>query len=86
MKARKKAVEVEVMRFTDVESAEDIESWAHQKAYYYVENGVPRLSIKTLEGKVIANIGDYIIKGVHGEFYPCKPEIFYKTYEILGEK
>lgn len=37
--------------------------------------------IKTLEGKMIANIGDYIIKGVAGEFYPCKPDIFEKTYE-----
>lgn len=39
--------------------------------------------IKTLEGDMKANIGDYIIKGVEGEFYPCKPDIFHKTYEIL---
>ena len=39
------------------------------------------LKIKTLEGDMIANIGDYIIKGVIGEFYPCKPDIFKKTYE-----
>lgn len=39
------------------------------------------LLIKTLEGELIASIGDIIIKGVHGEFYPCKPEIFEKTYE-----
>lgn len=32
---------------------------------------------------MIANIGDYIIKGVHGEFYPCKPDIFKKTYTRL---
>lgn len=40
------------------------------------------LVIKTLEGNHLANIGDYIIKGVAGEFYPCKPDIFEKTYEV----
>jgi hypothetical protein len=39
------------------------------------------LIIKTLEGEHLASIGDFIIKGVHGEFYPCKPDIFAKTYE-----
>lgn len=37
--------------------------------------------IKTLEGDHHASVGDYIIKGVHGEFYPCKPDIFSETYE-----
>lgn len=40
-----------------------------------------RLSIRTLEGVMEAKRGDYIIKGVNGEFYPCKPDIFEKTYE-----
>ena len=39
------------------------------------------LKIFTLEGKMLANVGDYIIKGVKGEFYPCKPDIFEMTYE-----
>jgi hypothetical protein len=39
------------------------------------------LHIKTLEGAMIASIGDFVIKGVNGEFYPCKPDIFAKTYE-----
>ena len=39
------------------------------------------LDIQTLEGVMHANIGDYIITGVHGEIYPCKPDIFEKTYE-----
>lgn len=43
------------------------------------------ISIRTLEGEHIANIGDYIIKGVQGEFYPCKPDIFEETYEIINE-
>jgi len=37
--------------------------------------------IKTLEGNHLAKIGDYIIKGIKGEFYPCKPDIFELTYE-----
>ena len=39
------------------------------------------LTIRTLEGVMEASKGDYIIKGVNGEFYPCKPDIFEKTYE-----
>lgn len=39
------------------------------------------LIINTLEGDMRVDVGDYIIKGVHGEFYPCKPDIFKKTYE-----
>ena len=39
-------------------------------------------NIKTLEGMHRASIGDYIIKGVKGEFYPCKPDIFKMTYEV----
>ena len=41
--------------------------------------------IPTLEGNMKANIGDYIIKGINGEFYPCKPDIFDKTYEKVTE-
>ena len=40
-----------------------------------------KLKIRTLEGDMFANRGDYIIKGVKGEFYPCKPDIFEATYE-----
>lgn len=39
------------------------------------------LIINTLEGNMLASFGDYIIKGVQGEFYPCKPDIFEQTYE-----
>lgn len=47
------------------------------------DNGIPPsvdCSIETLEGVMKANVGDYIIKGVNGEFYPCKQDIFEKTY------
>lgn len=48
----------------------------------FVERGRLELSIQTLEGEMKAAIGDYIIKGVNGEFYPCKEEIFKKTYDL----
>lgn len=43
------------------------------------------INIDTLEGVMRADIGDYIIKGVNDEFYPCKPDIFEKTYEKVDE-
>lgn len=43
------------------------------------------LPIKTLEGTMTANVGDWIIRGVHGEYYPCKPEIFAATYEAAEQ-
>lgn len=42
--------------------------------------------IDTLEGKHVVSPGDYIIQGINGEFYPCKPDIFEKTYEAIGRK
>lgn len=44
-----------------------------------------KLRIKTLEGDMFANSGDFIIKGVQGELYPCKPDIFEQTYELVEE-
>ena len=44
-----------------------------------------RLMIETLEGIMYANSGDYIIKGIQGEYHPCKPDIFEQTYEMVGE-
>lgn len=43
------------------------------------------LTIPTLEGDHLARHGDYIIKGIKGEFYPCKPDIFEATYELVEE-
>lgn len=42
------------------------------------------LAIQTLEGDMVAEPGDYIIRGVQGEFYPCKPDIFEATYEVVN--
>lgn len=51
----------------------------------YEDRTNPYVKIETLEGTMRANVGDYIIKGVNGEFYPCKPDIFMKTYEEVTE-
>ena len=56
-------------------------------AAWRVGKGAPHIDmvIKTLEGDHICAEGDFIIKGVNGEFYPCKPDIFEKTYEEVTE-
>ena len=44
-----------------------------------------RIKIETLEGEMTGEVGDYLITGVAGEQYPCKPDIFAKTYELVTE-
>ncbi len=51
-----------------------------EKKFYLVQND-KSLIIPTLEGDYKADCGDFIIKGAAGEFYPCKPDIFWQTYE-----
>jgi hypothetical protein len=58
----------------------------HEKFESYAEVLIKTgLDIKTLEGTLKASVGDYIIKGINGEFYPCKPDIFEKTYESVED-
>ena len=75
---RKKPVVVEAVQWTGENRAEMCEFIDPE-----VFEIIPRvgLVIHTLEGDHHASLGDYIIKGVNGEFYPCKPDIFAKTYE-----
>lgn len=47
--------------------------------FSFEKNG--EVTIATLEGKMTAGVGDFIIKGIKGEFYPCKPDIFKATYD-----
>ncbi len=49
------------------------------------KSAYPRLIVQTLEGWLWADKGDYIIKGIKGEFYPCKPEIFIASYDEVEE-
>ena len=85
MKYRKKPVVIEAMRFTQ-EDKDRVYLWASSMQMNIepaFRDGEPALLIPTLEGEMVASIGDYIIKGIRGEFYPCKPDIFEKTYEKL---
>lgn len=51
----------------------------------WIDPATGELIIRTLEGDMRATYGDYIIKGVQGEFYPCKPDIFESTYELAED-
>lgn len=85
MKYRKKPVMVEAIRYT-VESCRELHEWMdldHEPHNLDCENGI---FIDTLEGQMEAQLGDWIIRGVAGEFYPCKPEIFEATYEPVKEE
>lgn len=92
-KFRKKPVVIEAVQFTD-ENKDFIYSrfvTCNKYAFHEkLEDGTrdykkPLLVIDTLEGEMTAKLGDWIIKGVNGEFYPCKPDIFEKTYEAVEE-
>lgn len=80
---RKKPVVIEAVRFLDTpESIQELSEFMDKTIKIdYATPNKPTLTINTLEGDHIANVGDYIIKGVKGEFYPCKPDIFKMTYE-----
>jgi len=83
MRYRKKPIVVEAMRLPDeldIDGRLKFEDWLTDsgRACRYVGDG---LDVPTLEGVMRASKGDYIIKGVKGEIYPCKPDIFEATYE-----
>lgn len=82
MKYRKKPVVIEAVRWTGKNQTE-IDKLCGMKVVWS-ENKKCFL-ILTLEGTSLASMGDYIIKGVNGEFYPCKPDIFEKTYERVED-
>lgn len=83
MKCRKKPIVVEAIRYTGTDESKIRVSKFCERKYTYVDKD-ESFVIPTLEGDMKASIGDYIIKGVNGEVYPCKPDIFEKTYEVVG--
>ena len=95
IKYRKKPIVIEALRWYGINQREMFDFLTnYEKTNEYMTNYDDNfyidhtkvsggLVIKTLEGEHIANIGDYIIKGVKGEFYPCKPDIFEETYEVV---
>lgn len=78
MRYRKKAVEVEAWQ---IGGPEPLPDWLSHSGNVYVYAGV--WYVTTLEGVMTASAPDYIIRGVEGELYPCKPEIFEYTYEVV---
>ena len=80
-KYRKKPVVIEAFRYrvSDAEVQDSIIDWIRLNGGMASYDG-EKLIIETLEGPITASVGDYIIRGVKGEFYPCKPDIFEKTY------
>ena len=84
-KYRKRPVEIEALQWcgNTVEMAEFL-NMPNLAAYHTY--GRCTLQVHTLEGVMDAAFGDYVIKGIAGEFYPCKPEIFEQTYEeVVGK-
>lgn len=92
MKYRKKPVVVDAIQWNG-ENIEEVKNFVGDTLIYviYQSDYITRyyitkykLMIRTLEGDMYVHEGDYIIKGVEGEFYPCRPDIFEKTYEMVG--
>lgn len=80
-KYRKKPVVIEAIKY-DGDNKVEIQEFIDK---YLDMTEEMQLKIDTLEGVMLANVGDYIIRGVKGEYYPCKPDIFEKTYEKVRE-
>ena len=97
MKYRKKPVIVDAFRYdgdlmysNGEWSCPDWAKEAFQSSVLYYdspncEEQPTELYIETLEGRHHVSVGDYIIRGVVGELYPCKPDIFEQTYEVVEE-
>ena len=90
VKYRKKPVVIDAFKWTgDREQLEDpiwiVEAIANGTVTIRSDcSSDVKLVVKTLEGEMTANRGDYIIRGVKGEIYPCKADIFEQTYEAVG--
>ena len=84
MKYRKKPVVIEAMQYNALNSRNSVMQWIDAnggKCFLVKSINDNSIYIETLEGTMRADLNDYVIKGVNGEFYPCKPDIFEKTYE-----
>ncbi len=82
MKYRKKPVVIEAFQWNGTfENSLEIE--AKFEKYFTIKRDSSQWIIGTLEGEHEVSKGDYIIRGVKGEFYPCKPDIFEMTYEAV---
>lgn len=90
MKFRKKPVVIEAIQWDELRDTFNKLTfmgmkYSSHKGHRDRPEEVRDLRIKTLEGSINASKGDWIIKGVKGEFYPCKPDIFEATYDAVTE-
>ena len=90
MKFRKRPVVIEAIQFETNNEVGDVNmnhvvGWINRNGAKSRHDGTD-IYIETLEGEMRASCGDWIIKGVKGEFYPCKPDIFEATYEPVREE
>jgi len=85
MKYKKKPIVIEAMQLppSDVDASEELVNFLHTMTHEWSSERDGSLVIHTLEGDMTADPGDWIIKGIQGEFYPCKPDIFAETYEAV---
>ena len=92
MKYRKKPVVVEAVQWNGL-NLEEIKEFVGDSLIYNISDAAWKvgkdaptvhIKIKTLEGTMIAKAGDYIIRGVNGEIYPCKAEVFWRSYEEVS--
>lgn len=81
MKFRKKPVVIEAIQYIGDNKKEILDFCNKEKTIAFTNTCYDHLTIRTLEGAHRADVGDWIIKGVAGEFYPCKSDIFNLTYE-----
>ena len=87
MKYRKNPVVIEAFQWMGDEDAPEQEwpAWIASRSDFSILFD-DTIAIETLEGQMVAEKGDWIIRGVKGELYPCKPDIFEMTYEAVGEE
>lgn len=88
---RKKPVEIQAMQIEDdLNQVEKVQAWIYENGGVSSAPFLPDtnrvISVQTLEGEMWAGLGDWIIRGVKGEFYPCKPDIFEATYDAVGPR
>ena len=86
MRFRKKPVVIEAIKYQAELGNNRVMNWLAQQGaniegWLFFDG---QITIPTLEGRMKASDGDWIIKGIKGEFYPCKPDIFESTYEEVG--
>lgn len=78
MRYRKKPIVIDAIQWTG-ENIDEVCEFVPQEIWNCITD--KKLDIRTLEGVMVVSNGDYIIKGIKGEFYPCKPDIFESSYE-----